>query len=43
MARAPEPDADDLLWTVAMARIMLGPRDEHPGAAQSQPRLTAPT
>lgn len=25
MARAPEPDADDMLWTVAMARIVLGP------------------
>ena len=38
MARAPEPDADDMLWTVAMARIVFGPRHEHPGAAQSQPR-----
>ena len=37
MARAPEPDADELLWTVAMARLVFGPRDEHPGAAQSQP------
>ena len=25
MARAPEPDADDMLWTVAMARIVFGP------------------
>ena len=25
MARAPEPDAEDMLWTVAMARIVLGP------------------
>src|SRR5213076_1626177 len=26
MARAPEPGADEMLWTVAMARIVLGPR-----------------
>ena len=39
MARAPEPDADDMLWTVAMARIVFGPAHEHPGAAQSQPRI----
>ena len=26
MARAPEPDADDMLWTVAMARIVFGPQ-----------------
>jgi FO synthase len=25
MARAPEPDADEVLWTVAMARIVMGP------------------
>jgi FO synthase len=25
MARAPEPDAGDMLWTVAMARIVFGP------------------
>jgi len=25
MAQAPEPDAEELLWTVAMARIVLGP------------------
>ncbi len=25
MAHAPEPDADDMLWTVAMARIVFGP------------------
>ena len=25
MASAPEPDADDMLWTVAMARIVFGP------------------
>ena len=25
MARAPEPDADELLWTVAMARVVFGP------------------
>jgi FO synthase len=26
MAQAPEPDASELLWTVAMARIVLGPQ-----------------
>ena len=26
MARATEPDADEMLWTVAMARIVFGPR-----------------
>ena len=26
MGRAPEPSADELLWTVAMARIVFGPR-----------------
>jgi FO synthase len=26
MARVPEPDAEELLWTVAMARIVLGPQ-----------------
>jgi len=25
MSRAPEPDADELLWTVAIARILFGP------------------
>ena len=25
MARAPEPDLDDLMWTVAMARLIFGP------------------
>jgi len=25
MARAPEPDADEMVWTVAMARLVLGP------------------
>ena len=26
MARAPEPDLDELLWTIAMARLIFGPR-----------------
>jgi FO synthase len=26
MAAAPEPELDDLLWTIAVARILLGPR-----------------
>ena len=34
MARAAEPDADDLVWTIAAARLILGADDEHPGAAQ---------
>ena len=32
--RAPEPDLDDLLWTIAVARLILRADDEHPGAAQ---------
>ena len=35
---APAPTSrtcDDLLWTIAVARLILGPDDEHPGAAQS--------
>ena len=31
MAGAEEPDLEELLWTVAVARLILGPRDEHPG------------
>ena len=34
LADAPEPDLDDLLWTIAAARLILGRGDEHPGAAQ---------
>ena len=36
MAQAPEPDLDDHLWTIAVARLIFGPRHEHPGAAQSE-------
>ena len=32
--RAPSRDLDDLLWTIAVARLIFGPDDEHPGAAQ---------
>ncbi len=35
MAAAAEPDLDDHLWTIAVARLIFGPDDEHPGAAQS--------
>ena len=34
MRGRPEPAMDDLLRTVAVARLLLGPDDEHPGAAQ---------
>ncbi len=34
MADAAEPDMDDLLWTIAAARIIFGPRNEHSGSAQ---------
>ena len=33
-AGAAEPDLDDLLWTIAAARLILGPAMNHPGAAQ---------
>ena len=32
MANAPEPDLDDLLWSIAVARIVFGPEDVHPGS-----------
>ncbi len=34
MADHPEPSLDELLWTAAAARLVLGPDYEHPGAAQ---------
>ena len=34
MVDAPEPSLDELLWTAAAARLVLGPGDEHPGAAE---------
>ena len=40
MARAPRAGFDDLLWTVAVARLMLGPDAEHPGAAEPQRRAS---
>ena len=36
MVDAPEPDLDELLWTIAVARLILG-RNEYPGAAQFEP------
>ena len=38
MAAAPEPDLADHLWTIAVARLIFGAGDEHPGAAQSDAR-----
>ena len=38
MRDAPEPDARDLLRTLAVARLVLGPRREHPGAAEPHAR-----
>ena len=34
MRGSPEPSFEDLQRTVAVARLLLGPRHEHPGAAQ---------
>ena len=34
MVDAPEPPLDELLWTAAAARLVLGAGDEHPGAAE---------
>jgi FO synthase len=39
MARAPEPDLEDLLWTIACARIIFGPRV----AIQAPPNLSPDT
>ena len=33
---APEPALDEHLWTIAVARMLFGAGDEHPGAAQSR-------
>ena len=43
MAEAPEPSLEELLWTIAVARILFGPGGEHPGAAQPEPRCAAAT
>ena len=40
MARVPEPDADDMLWTVAMARIVFGPEMNIQAPPNLSPRLT---
>ena len=34
LAGAAEPNLDDLLWSIAAARLILGPDDEYPGASQ---------
>jgi FO synthase len=41
MARAPEPDADEMLWTVAMARIVFGPRMNIQAPPNLSPGLVA--
>ncbi len=40
MARAPEPGDDDMLWTVAMARIVFGPRMNIQAPPNLSPRLS---
>ena len=42
MAGAPELTDDEMVRTVALARLILGARDEPAGAAQSEPRRPAP-
>ena len=37
MAQAPEPDLNELLWTIAVARIIFRRFDERAGAAESEP------
>ena len=39
MAQHAEPSLDEHLWTIAVARILFGAGDEHPGAAQSARRM----
>ena len=41
MANAKEPDAEELLWTVAMARIVLGPRMNIQAPPNLNPGMTA--
>ena len=41
MAQAPEPGAAELLWTVAMARILLGPRMNIQAPPNLNPGITA--
>ena len=38
MARQPDAELDDLAATVAVARLVLGPADAHPGAAEPDRR-----
>ena len=42
-AARPSPTLDEHLWTIAVARILFGADDEHPGAAQSRRRRAAAT
>ena len=37
-ARRPSRRSPSMLWTIAAARLIFGPDDEHPGAAQSRRR-----
>ena len=41
MAESPEPSLDELLWTIAVARLML-PRRSRCRPAESDPRTTSP-
>ena len=34
MAASPEPSLEDHLWTIAAARLLLGPETQRPGAAE---------
>ena len=43
MAGHPEPSLDELLWTAAAARVLLGPGVEHPGAAEPELRRVPAT
>ena len=40
LAEAAEPDLDDLLWTIAAARLILGRRGQYPGAAEPLARAS---
>ena len=43
MAATPDAELDDLLWTIAMARLVFGPRHEHPGAAEPVAMRASPS
>ncbi len=42
-AGAAEPDLEDLLWTIAAARLILGPKMNHPGAPEPFARRLSAT